>query len=200
MTHELNLKTIPNRITDAGVIRAFVVELFYGWGYNAYKTENQLRADDELVRNEISGLLCQARKILAERETAFRREYLPPPTRDKPIADPESIKTVQEIVRKQHIIEALETAVRSAESPLDDRMIARHRDLDRMLAQLLEADLRLAEASVSLLLSLNSDATAAPLDQNAVTLVEQSLAKRRDILSILCPPEIGVRSSISPFQ
>ncbi len=42
---------------DAGALRQVATNLFYGWGYNFYRVENQLRADDQLVRNKAAWLL-----------------------------------------------------------------------------------------------------------------------------------------------
>lgn len=150
MTHTLDLKSIPNRIDDAGAFRAFVVELFYGWGYNAYKTENKLRADDQLVRNEICGWLGQARAIMVQREADFRREALPTPTREKPFPDAGAVATAQAMQRSQKAVEALEVQIRNLPTPLDDRTWARHRNRDETLAVLRQVDLDLAGAVLGL--------------------------------------------------
>jgi hypothetical protein len=39
---------------DAGALRQVATNLLYGWGYNFYRIENQLRADDRLVRCLVS--------------------------------------------------------------------------------------------------------------------------------------------------
>lgn len=150
MSAALDIQSIPNRIDDAGALRAFVVELFYGWGYNAYKTENNLRADDQLVRNEICGWLGQARALMARREADFRREALPPPTREKPFPDAGAVAMAKAMQRAQQDIEALEAKIRNLPTPLDDRTWARHRNRDETLATLRQVDLDLAGAVLSL--------------------------------------------------
>ena len=40
---------------DAGTLRQIATNLFHGWGYNFYRAENQLRADDQLVRARRDG-------------------------------------------------------------------------------------------------------------------------------------------------
>ena len=45
---------------DAGLLRQLATNLFYGWGYNFYRLENQLRADDQLVRTKAASLLGMA--------------------------------------------------------------------------------------------------------------------------------------------
>jgi len=52
---------VPNSgFYDAGALRQVATNLFCGWGYNFYRLENQLRADDQLVRSKAAGLLGTA--------------------------------------------------------------------------------------------------------------------------------------------
>ena len=53
----MELKVITNPIDQAGPARRLLSNLFYGWGYNFYRVENQLRADDQLVRSKAAWLL-----------------------------------------------------------------------------------------------------------------------------------------------
>ena len=69
---------------DAGVLRQIATNLFYGWGYNFYRVENQLRADDQLVRSKAASLLGIAMASVIAAETEYRREFLPAPSRAKP--------------------------------------------------------------------------------------------------------------------
>ena len=46
---------------DLDALEKIAVNLFYGWGYNFYRLENQLRADDLTVRAKVGWLLGQAR-------------------------------------------------------------------------------------------------------------------------------------------
>ena len=55
-------------INSAGPIKQTAVLLFYGWGYNFYRRENQLRADDLLIRTKVGGILAQARSHLSALE------------------------------------------------------------------------------------------------------------------------------------
>ncbi len=68
------------------------VNLFNGWGYNFYRVENQLRADDLLVRAKIGWLLGRAQGSVTAAESAYRREFLPPPSRAKPRPDAEAVR------------------------------------------------------------------------------------------------------------
>lgn len=72
---------------DAGALREIATNLFYGWGYNSYRIENQLRADDQLVRSKAASLLGRAMASVNEAEIEYRRKFLPPPSRQKPFPD-----------------------------------------------------------------------------------------------------------------
>ena len=73
---------------EVGPLRQAAINLFYGWGYNFYRVENQLRADDQLVRARACAYLNQARAVMEAAELAYRREHLPPPTRANPFRTP----------------------------------------------------------------------------------------------------------------
>lgn len=128
MLPPLLLKTIPNAIDNAGSERQLAENLFYGWGYNAYKTENKLRADDQLVRNQISGWLGQARSEIARKEAEFRRDKLPPPSRENPYPNKDALIYVRNLQQIQKDIESVEVQVRNASSPANDRVMERHRN------------------------------------------------------------------------
>jgi len=50
---------------DVDELEKIAVNLFYGWGYNFYRLENQLRADDLTVRAKVGWLLGLSRFHLA---------------------------------------------------------------------------------------------------------------------------------------
>ena len=45
---------------DLGPLEEIAVNLFHGWGYNFYRFENQLRADDQLIRSKVGAILGSA--------------------------------------------------------------------------------------------------------------------------------------------
>lgn len=91
----MDLKSTVNPVDAAGPVKATLSNLFYGWEYNFYRKENQLRADDLLIRSKISELLGQSREHLRELEADFRRERLAPPTREHPFPDRAAVATAQ---------------------------------------------------------------------------------------------------------
>ena len=52
----------------ADPLEQVAITLFYGWGYNFYRVENQLRADDLLVRAKAGVLLGDARAVVDSAE------------------------------------------------------------------------------------------------------------------------------------
>jgi uncharacterized membrane protein len=84
----------PLDMYDTDAVERVAVNLFYGWGYNFYRVENHLRADDLLARHHVAGIVAEARKTVDRAEAAFRAEKLPPPTREKPTHDPQAMRDV----------------------------------------------------------------------------------------------------------
>jgi hypothetical protein len=151
---------------DAGPIKQIAVNLFYGWGYNFYRLENQLRADDLLVRSKVSWLLGAARASIESAESAYRREFLPPPSRAKPLPDASAVAGAQSLERLSQSIGALEGQIRAQPVPEGDRMTQRHRQEAATLAQLIDCDQRLA-GQAEMLRSLLDQKDGAWLIENA---------------------------------
>lgn len=112
---------------DAGALRQIATNLFYGWGYNFYREENQLRADDELVRSKAAWLLGIATASVCAAETEYRREFLPPPSRAKPFPDAAAVAAAQKLERLGRDIGALELFIHQQPVPENDRMTQRYR-------------------------------------------------------------------------
>lgn len=113
---------------DAGPLRQAATNLFYGWGYNFYRAENQLRADDQLVRGKAAWLLGIAMASVIAAETEYRREFLPVPSREKPYPDAAAVAAAQRLERLARGIGALESAIQQLPVPENDRMTQRFRE------------------------------------------------------------------------
>jgi len=72
------------------------VTLLNGYGYNWYRLDNQMRADDLLVRSRASEHLESAAAQLRDLEGRYRRKYLPPPTREHPDPDPQHLAAARQ--------------------------------------------------------------------------------------------------------
>ena len=153
---------------EAGALGRLATNLFHGWGYNFYRTENQLRADDQMIRARICEILGAARAIVAAAETAYRREHLPPPSRAKPRPDPAAILGAQTLEAIGAELGALEASVRALPVPEADRMTQRFRREAATLGSLAECDEAMighAEFLRSLLAKLSSHAMITEADQ-----------------------------------
>jgi hypothetical protein len=134
----------PSAFYDLDALEQIAVNLFHGWGYNFYRLENQLRADDLTLRNQVCSLLGQARAHVDAAESAYRRAFLPPPSREKPRPDPDAVARAQTLERFAHAIGALEGQIRAQPVPENDRMTERYRQEAPTLQKLLDCDVRLA--------------------------------------------------------
>jgi hypothetical protein len=128
------------RFYEVGPIRKVAINLFYGWGYNFYRKENQLRADDQMVRAKACELLTQARAAVETAEVEFRRDRIPSPTRANPTPDPEAVAGAQGLERLSRDIGGLEALIRSQPTPENDRMTQRYRNEAATLEKLGECD------------------------------------------------------------
>lgn len=196
----MELKTVTNPIDSAGVLKQTLSNLFYGWGYNFYRTENKLRADDLLIRSKLSDLLAEARAHIGALESIYRREFLPPPTREHPFPDAEAVRGAKALSRAQQAIEALEVRSRTASVPEMDRVNQRHREERGTLESLSAVDIELVEAVLVL-----KDKITAILPESILSGGPKSYAmvvseaeqasrafdplwkKREDVLSALTP-------------
>jgi hypothetical protein len=128
---------------NMGDLEKIAINLFYGWGYNFYRQENQLRADDHLVRSKMGVLLGSARKSVETAERDYRREFLPPPTRENPRPDPTAVANAQGIERLSRAIGGVAGLISSQPVPENDRMTQRYRQEAETLQQLIVSDQKL---------------------------------------------------------
>lgn len=173
---------------DAGVLRQLATNLFYGCGYNFYRVENQLRADDQLVRSKAAALLAEAMASVSAAESDYRRGFLPPPTRAKPFPDAAAVADAQRLEQLARGIGAMEAALHSQPVPANDRMTQRYRDEAPTLAKLLQHDERLVGQCAMMRSSVESRNPATILlklpDLKAgLEAIHQTLRDREAILS-----------------
>jgi hypothetical protein len=129
-----------SRFYEVGPIGQIAVNLFHGYGYNFYRVENQLRADDQRVREMACALLLRARAAIGAAESAYRRERIPPPTRANPFPEPAVLAGAQTLERLAREVGALEGQVRHQPVPENDRMTQRYRLEAETLQRLTDKD------------------------------------------------------------
>jgi hypothetical protein len=181
---------MPNALFyDLGPLEQIAVNLFHGWGYNFYRLENQLRADDLMVRAKVGGLLGHARATVDSAESAYRRAFLPPPSREKPRQDPGAMANAQTLERLSHAIGALEGQIRAQPVPENDRMNQRYRQEAPTLQKLLESDIRLTGQAETLRALLDRKDGAwlvenAAVIQDGLQAIETTLRDRQAALTL----------------
>jgi len=156
---------------DADPLEQLAINLFHGWGYNFYRLENQLRADDILIRTKVGVLLASARKSVEGAERDFRREFLPPPSREKPRPDATAVAGAQAIERLSRAIGALAGQVTAQSVPENDRMTQRYRQEAETLQRLIASDHKLV-GQAELLRSMLDQKNGAWLVENIAALQE----------------------------
>lgn len=168
------------------------VMLLNGYGYNWYRLDNRMRADDLLIRSRASDHLGNAVARLRDLEGRYRRKYLPPPTRERPDPDPQHVAAVHQFRTVEERIREIDTRLRGGAVPPDDKVWLRHRNEIETLQRLGELDAILAASAKELddyVGSLPKDAAIdgaieRQIDEHLDGLA-QLLAKRRDILGAL---------------
>jgi hypothetical protein len=111
----------------ADTLEQIAINLFHGWGYNFYKVENQLRADDQMVRSKASWLLGGAATAVSAAESDYRREFLPAPSRANPFPDAAAVASAQKLERLHSALTGLEQLLHQLPAPENDRMTQRYR-------------------------------------------------------------------------
>ena len=130
----------PDLFYDSDGLTELAINLFHGWGYNFYRVENQLRADDQLIRAKAVWLVNQAAASVEAAESAYRREKLPPPSRAHPFPDAAAVAGAQTLERLRAGLCALAGTLQSAPVPENDRMTQRYRHEAETLAALITQD------------------------------------------------------------
>ena len=182
------MSTLPDE--HSALYKTWVM-LLNGYGYNWYRKDNQLRADDLLVRERASHFILEAAKKLQDQESEFARKFLPPPTRENPFPPDDKLAIHALIRRTRQDLLALEARIRGLSAPPTDRIWQRHRTETGVLENLGRRDVQLVG------LAKEVDAEAEKLDvatwsrpegprslTENVRKLEQVIAERTEYLLI----------------
>ncbi|HEY4373744.1 MAG TPA: hypothetical protein VGN52_17580 [Burkholderiales bacterium] len=172
---------------DEGALRHIALNLFNGWGYNFYRAENQLRADDQLVRSKADWLLGQARAAVGAADSTYRREAFGTPTRDKPLPDPAVVENARRIERLGAAIGGIAGRLQAQPAPEADRMSQRYRREAATLKALIVSDEQLVGQCALLQQLADAPSPVALLErlgelQEGVKAIEATLRGRETIL------------------
>ena len=172
---------------EAGPLKQVAINLFYGWGYNFYRQENQLRADDQLIRTKAAWLLGLAHASLDAAEATYRRENIPAPTRAQPFPDPAVLAQAQTLERLGKSLGALIGRLHALPVPENDRMTQRYRQEAQTLQALGACDERLIGQCETLRLLLDPRDPAVTLAQKddieaGLRAIEETLRERQAVL------------------
>jgi hypothetical protein len=168
------------------------VMLLNGYGYNWYRLDNQMRADDLLVRSRASEHMESAAARLRDLEGYYRRKYLPPPTRTHPDPDPQHLAAAQHFRAVADRILEIDTRLRGAAVPPDDKIWLRQHGELETLQRLGRCDVVLvadAKELVSVVADLSAEVGIDPaieqqIDQHLGRIAE-ALTRRDEILAVL---------------
>jgi len=172
---------------EPGALRHLAINLFHGWGYNFYRRENQLRADDQLVRSKAAWLLGLAVASLDAAEADYRRVHIPPPTRAHPYPDAAAVAGAQALERLSRSVSALVGRVNAQPVPENDRMTQRYRFEAATLATLADHDQQLVGLCETLRSQVTGRDGACLLDNlpaltDGVAAIEATLRGRAGVL------------------
>jgi hypothetical protein len=147
MPDPLSQRPIPG--DDSRLYRIGVM-LLNGYGYNWYRLDNRMRADDVLVRSRASDHLASAVARLRDLEGRYRRKYLPPPTREKPDPEPQHLAAAHQFRVVEGRIAEADTRLRGGAIPPNDKIWLRHRNELDTLRRLGDCDAILAASAKEL--------------------------------------------------
>lgn len=91
-------------------------------------SETNLRAGCKVVQDKVIGYLLQFKNTMKELEANYRKEFLPPPSREKPFADKDALSFVKILTDFKVKLEQKEVVVRNSINPNDDNIARKYRE------------------------------------------------------------------------
>jgi hypothetical protein len=134
---------------DSAIARQLEL-LMLGCGFNFYRLENQLRADDLLVRQKAESSLGQAAARLGKLAVEFQAACIPPSTREHPFPPAELMSRLQVLRAAHQRITDQESLLRGLPAPAQDKIWQRFRGEAQLLESLLAADVAMLQSAAEI--------------------------------------------------
>jgi hypothetical protein len=159
--------------------------------FNFYRIENQLRADDLLVRQKAGASFGQAAAALEKLTQQFQRTCIPVPLREHPFPSADVMDRLNALRRTRQRVMDQATFLQGLSAPAQDKIWRRLRDEESVLQSLLQADvamLRLAAEVLNQAQSITCEAWKSAEGGAALEAVldrwDATLRTRQDLLQI----------------
>lgn len=170
---------------NKGLVSGLIDQLQYGLGYSSYRKKEQMRNDDQLVRNRACELIIESKNALRARATAWRQVNLAC-TRENPFPSPDKLviaRAMDDVIQQ---VSALETSVRNAALPAIANKGRSMLSEENCLPQLQMLDTELLHRVIALLELAKGAGEALAQEsqfQTALEAVRSSILKRREVFS-----------------
>lgn len=173
---------------DVSRLEQVAINLFYGWGYNFYRTENQYRADDLIIRQRVGMIIGQIKSIILAAENEYRSENILSPTRDSPFPSADIQKKARIFDALVQSFARLESHIRVLPVPENDRIRQRYRQERESLATLMQIDSKLIGQSELIRLELDNKNATWILDNQefikaGIDAMNETINQRQKFLS-----------------
>jgi len=116
------------------------VMLLHGYGYNFYRKDNQVRADDQLVRQHACQFIGDAAQKVQKLEAEYRKRHVPPVTREHPLPPADRLAAQRELREAGQDIGHLAAEINALGTPPQDWTWRRHRNELETLKRLVAHD------------------------------------------------------------
>jgi hypothetical protein len=168
------------------------VMLLNGYGYNWYRLDNRMRADDLLIRSHASEHLANAAARLRDLEGHYRRKYLPPPTREYPDPEAQHLAAARQFRAVEDRIAEVDTRLRGGAVPPNDKIWLRHRDEVDTLRRLGECDAILAAGAKE----LDEYVSSLPVDIAIDATIERQIDEHLGRLTTVLAQRDGILATL----
>jgi hypothetical protein len=124
--------------------------LLSGYGFNYYRIENQLRADDLLVRQKAGASFGQAAAKLEKLAAEFQLSFIPAPNRQQPFPPADLMERLNALRRLRQRVLDQESLLQGLSSPAQDKIWRRLRNEEGLLNALLQADVAMLQLAAEM--------------------------------------------------